>query len=59
MEIRSVSRKMTFMMYSLSAPSDFRMPISRVRSMTAAYMAWKITMKPMIMAMPITTLITL
>ena len=27
---------------------DFRIPISRVRSMTAVYMAWKMTMKPMI-----------
>src|ERR1035441_4696717 len=32
------------------------MPISRVRSITAAYMAWKITMKPMIIEIPMTTL---
>ena len=35
---------------------DFRIPISRVRSMTAVYMAWKMTMKPMTNEMPITTL---
>ncbi len=34
------------------------MPISRVRSITAAYIAWKMTMKPMIIAIPITTRIT-
>ena len=32
------------------------MPISRVRSMTAVYIAWKMTMKPMITAIPTTTL---
>ena len=43
-------------MYIFDAPMDFRMPISRVRSMTAVYMAWKITMNPMITEIPITTL---
>ena len=33
---------------------DLRMPISRVRSMTAVYMDWKMTMKPMMTAMPMT-----
>ena len=35
---------------------DFRIPISRVRSITAVYMAWKMTMKPMMTEIPITTL---
>ncbi len=34
---------------------DLRMPISRVRSMTAVYMDWKMTRKPMMTAMPMTT----
>ena len=34
---------------------DLRMPISRVRSMTAVYMDWKMTRKPMTTAMPMTT----
>ena len=33
----------------------FRIPISRVRSITAAYIDWKITRKPMIRLTPITT----
>ena len=37
-------------MYRRVAPSDLRMPISRVRSITAVYMDWKITRKPMIIA---------
>ena len=40
---------------SFDAPMDFRMPISRVRSITAVYMDWKMTMKPMHTATPITT----
>ena len=51
----AVSRSTTFTMYSLDAPMDFKMPISRVRSITAVYIAWKITMNPMMTATPITT----
>ena len=35
----TVSRSTTFTMYSFDAPIDFRMPISRVRSITAVYIA--------------------
>src|SRR5215472_2334416 len=54
-----VSRRMARTMYNLDAPSDFKMPISRVRSITAVYMDWKITIKPMTTAMPMTTAINL
>src|SRR5579862_12553 len=49
-----VSRRTTFTMYHLEAPIDFRMPISRVRSITAVYIAWKITRNPTTTATPIT-----
>ncbi len=39
--------QITFTMYKFEAPMDFRIPISRVRSMTAVYIAWKMTIKPM------------
>ena len=35
----NVSRSTTFTMYNFVAPRDFRIPISRVRSMTAVYIA--------------------
>ena len=42
-------------MVHFEAPIDLRMPISRVRSRTEVYIDWKITRKPMMTAMPMTT----
>jgi hypothetical protein len=36
---RAVSRRTTFTIYNREAPMDYRLPISRVRSMTAVYIA--------------------
>ena len=51
-----VSRSTTFTMYHFEAPSDFKIPISRVRSITAVYIDWKITRNPTTTATPITIL---
>src|SRR5580704_9792977 len=51
----AVSRRMTPTIVAFDAPIDFRIPISRVRSSTAVYIDWKITRKPTITAIVITT----
>src|ERR1039458_4812927 len=53
----TVSRSTTLTMYHFDAPIDFKIPISRVRSITAVYIDWKITKKPTTTATQITTLI--
>jgi hypothetical protein len=37
--INRVSLTITFTMYHFEAPSDFKIPISHVRSLTAVYIA--------------------
>ena len=52
---KSVSRNGIVRISADELPTAFRMPISRVRSNTAVYIAMKTTMKPTTTATPITT----
>ena len=54
--VRSVaSLRMTEMIYVFDAPSDFKIPISRVRSVMVVYIERKMTRKPIPTASPIIT----
>jgi hypothetical protein len=45
------------MIYPFEAPSDFKIPISRVRSVTVVYIDRKTTRNPIAMAIAITTVV--